>query len=287
MRQEISSRSQVAAGCFILFIASLFLTAYSAKNPSVARVGATIVLKLTTPIERIVNSAWDGCSGVWSGYVYLIGAAKENNMLRARLSELEGRSSVMNELELENARLRELLRFSTDRQVSGITASVVGGDPSGWVKGITVNKGSSAGIAPGMAVIHPRGVVGQVVAVSSDSARILLVSDHSSGVDVLTQESRARGVVEGAGERLCELKFIPKELQLKEGEQVLTSGMDGVYPKGILVGTVSQIGTGAAGLFKTVEIKPAVDLAKIEEVLIVASTQSTELLMGGVPGRIQ
>jgi rod shape-determining protein MreC len=138
------------------------------------------------------------------------------------------------------------------------------------VKGITVNRGSSDGIASGMAVIHPQGVVGQVVAVSSKTARVLLVSDHASGVDVVTQDSRARGIVEGGGERICELKFIPKDARLMEGEAVLTSGMDGVYPKGLLVGTVERIGSASVSLFKTVELRPAVDLSRIEEVLIVS-----------------
>lgn len=276
MRQEISSRTQVAATCFGLFIASLFLTAYTAKNPGVARIGSTLVLKVTGPFTGLINAAWDSCNGTWKNYVNLIGTAKENVAFRAKLDELEGRASLVNELERENGRLRELLKFSTERQLAGVTASVIGGDASGWVKGITVNKGSLDGVAPGMPVLHPRGVVGQVVAVSTGSARVLLVSDHASGVDVLTQESRARGVVEGAGERVCELKFIPKEFHIKEGEQVLTSGMDGVYPKGVLVGTVSQVGAATSGLFKTVEVKPAVDLARIEEVLIVFSNTQTQ-----------
>jgi rod shape-determining protein MreC len=276
MRQEISSRTQVAAACLGLFIASLFLTAYSAKNPGVARVGSTLVLKITAPFNGLINASWDSCSGAWNSYVNLIGTSKENSALKGKLDELEGRVSLVNELERENSRLRELLRFSSERQLSGVTASVIGGDASGWVKGITVNKGSLEGVSPGMSVLHPRGVVGQVVSVSSNSARVLLVSDHASGVDVLTQESRARGVVEGAGERVCELKFIPKEFQIKEGEQVLTSGMDGVYPKGVLVGTVSQISAGTAGLFKTVEVKPAVDLTRIEEVLIVFPNASAQ-----------
>jgi rod shape-determining protein MreC len=267
----------VAATCFGLFIASLFLTAYSAKNPGVARIGSTLVLKVTGPFNSLINAAWDSCGGALNSYVNLIGTAKENAALRGRLDVLEGRASLVNELERENVRLRELLRFSSELQLSGVTATVIGGDASGWVKGITVNKGSLDGVTPGMSVLHPRGVVGQVVAVSSSASRVLLVSDHASGVDVLTQESRARGVVEGAGERVCELKFIPKEFQIKEGEQVLTSGMDGVYPKGVLVGTVSQVGAATSGLFKTVEVKPAVDLARIEEVLIVFSNTSAQL----------
>jgi rod shape-determining protein MreC len=125
-----------------------------------------------------------------------------------------------------------------------------------------------------MAVIHPQGVVGQVVSVTSHSAKVILVSDHASGVDVLMATSRARGVVEGAGEQVCELKFVTKDVSVRVGEQVITSGMDGVYPKGLVVGQVAQIGNSSAGLFQPVEIKPAVEFARLEEVLLVPSAAS-------------
>jgi rod shape-determining protein MreC len=270
MRQETTSRTNVAVTCIGLFLTSLFLTAYSARHPSLARVGTSLVSSVTGPFNSLIDATWNNVEGLWSGYVNLYGAARENQSLKSKLQELHGRESLMSELERENNRLRELLKFSSERNLSGVTASVIGADPSGWVKGITVNRGSSDGIASGMAVIHPQGVVGQVVAVSSKTARVLLVSDHASGVDVVTQDSRARGIVEGGGERICELKFIPKDARLMEGEAVLTSGMDGVYPKGLLVGTVERIGSASVSLFKTVELRPAVDLSRIEEVLIVS-----------------
>jgi rod shape-determining protein MreC len=274
MRQEISSKSQVGLACLSLFLLSLFLTAYSAKNPAVARVGTSLVLKGIAPALQLADVVRNGCAAGWSGYVNLIQTAHDNDALRHKLGELESRVALLNEAERENLRLRELLNFSVENNARGITASVIGGDPSGWIKGIVINKGSKHGVAPGMAVIHSQGVVGQVISVTSASAKVLLVSDHASGVDVLMQTSRARGVVEGAGERVCELKFVTKDVQVRVGEQVITSGMDGVYPKGIPVGHVAQVGNSGAGLFQPIEIKPAVDLSRLEEVLLVPSHAS-------------
>jgi rod shape-determining protein MreC len=132
-----------------------------------------------------------------------------------------------------------------------------------------------------MAVVHPRGVVGQITSVSSSSARVLLVSDHSSGVDVLIQGSRVRGVLEGAGEKVCELKFVTKENLVKVGDVVVTSGMDQVFPKGLIVGTVSEVSSQTGTLFQTIEVRPAVNFARVEEVVVVPSSQSISALSLG------
>ncbi len=274
MKREISSRTHVGLACVGLFATALFLTAYSTKNPAIARIGSTILLEGITPVLRVAESLGNHTRHIWNGYVNLIDTEIQNHALRAELKALQSRIALLSEAQRENERLRELLKFSSERQLHGITASVIGGDPSGWVKGIVVDRGSRSGISPGMAVIHPQGVVGQVVSVTTHSARVLLVSDHASGVDVLMENSRARGVVEGAGEQVCELKFVTKDVTARVGEQVITSGMDGVYPKGLIVGQVAQVGNSSSGLFQPIEIRPAVDFSRLEEVLLVPSSAS-------------
>lgn len=271
MRQELSSKVHIALTCFCLFVVSLFLTAYSAKNPTIARFGSSVVINAVAPVTQVFEFVRGSCVEIWSSYIGVVRAARDNQILRARIGELENRLALSSEVESENARLRDLLNYSRQQKLHGVTAAVIGGDPTGWVKGVVVDKGSTHGIKPGMAVIHPAGVVGQVVSVSATGAKVLLVSDHSSGVDVLMHEGRARGVVEGAGERVCELKFVTKDVDVRVGDTVITSGMDGVYPKGILVGRVSEIGRSVAGLFQPIEVRPAVDFSRLEEVLIVSS----------------
>jgi rod shape-determining protein MreC len=274
MRQELASKTHVGLACLILFLLSLFITAYSSRNPSVARVGNAFVQELVAPVSEVAYSVREGVRSVWSRYLFLINTAEENHKLRAQVSDLQRELAQAGEFGRENERLKSLLRVTADNRVQGVGARVIGGDSSGWVRGIVVDQGSSSGVREGMAVIHAQGLVGQVVSVSSSSSRVLLVSDHASGVDVLHEPSRARGVVEGAGEQVCELTFLTKDVQVKPGDAVITSGMDTVYPKGVLVGRISRVGQSAGALFQTIEVEPAVDFSKIEEVLIVASEQS-------------
>lgn len=277
MRQEISSKTQVWVVSFGLFLASLFLTAYSARYPAVARIGNSLVLEIVAPVSRTVESVRAGAFAILTRYVYLIETARENEQLLQRVVDLEARVGMLNEVERENARLREIVSFSADKKISGVVGSVIGGDPSGWIKGILVDKGSLQGVRSGMAVVSARGVVGQVVSVSSNSSRVLLVTDHSSGVDAIVEGSRARGVIEGGGENVCELKFVTKDVPVKVGEVVLTSGMDQVYQKGLVVGTVSRVSAASEALFQTITVKPAVDFSRLEEVLIVFAEKSAEI----------
>jgi len=122
-----------------------------------------------------------------------------------------------------------------------------------------------------MPVIKGNALVGQVVVVSPNTSRVLLIIDHSSGVDSLIQSSRVRGVVEGLGRDVCELRYVPREEEVAIGDRIITSGVDGVYPKGLMVGLVSDVDKGAGSLFWSVKVKPAVNFSRLETVLIITS----------------
>ncbi len=271
MSEGISARARVAITSFSLLCMSLFLTAYSAKHPALVSVGSVLVSEIVTPFQSFSEFLSRSGSSLWERYVYLVGVSEENEDLLVRLRKVEGELALLSEFRTENERLRALLNFVSESGLEGVVGRVIGSDPSGWVKGVMIDKGSSSGVAVGMAAVVSRGVVGQVVATSLSSSRILLIADHASGVDAIVQGSRVRGVVEGSGSQLCELRYVTRDYQVKAGEVVLTSGMDGVYPKGLLIGTVSAVQTGGATLFQTVEVKPAVDFSRLEEVLIVTA----------------
>jgi rod shape-determining protein MreC len=274
MSEGISARARVAITSFSLLCVSLFLTAYSAKHPALVSLGGVLVSEIVTPFQSFTEFVSASGGSLWERYVYLIGVAQDNDDLRSRVQKVEGELAQLSEFRTENERLRSLLNFVSETELQGTVARVVGSDPSGWVKGVTIDKGSSSGVTVGMAAVVARGVVGQVVAASLNSARILLIADHASGVDAIVQGSRVRGVVEGSGSQVCELRYVTRDYQVKPGEMVLTSGMDGVYPKGLLIGTVAAVETGGATLFQTVEVKPAVDFSRLEEVLIVTAKPS-------------
>lgn len=269
MSVGVGERKKVAALSFALLCGALLLTAYSARHPAFARFPATVVMEIVAPVHAAVDFVEDSGRSVWNSYIALTSVAGENQALRARVVELESERSALVEFRVENQRLRGLLELGSVSQFNGVAADVIGDEPSGWGHGILVNKGSSHGVGVGMAVVHPRGVVGQVVAVSPNFSHVLLVTDHSSGVDVMTQDSRVRGVVEGIGAEDCELRYVGKETPVRVGDLVITSGMDGVFPKGLPVGAVSKVATETGTLLQNIEVKVAVDFDKLEEVLVV------------------
>lgn len=275
-------RAQVAVSCFCLLCLALFLTAYSAKHPAVARAGSAAISELVAPVHSLTAFVSTVVGSCWQRYVALVGIAEENEVLRQRLRQIEGEVAGLAEVRTENDRLRGVLHFVEQGGLEGVLARVVAYDPSGWVEGVLVNRGSSHGIEVGMAAVVERGVVGQVVAASPNSARILLITDHASGVDALVQGSRARGVVEGGGGQLCALRFVMRDQPVKLGERVLTSGLDGVFPKGLVIGTVADTETGSGSLFQSVVVKPTVDLTRLEEVFIVTAPRPVALEAPGV-----
>jgi rod shape-determining protein MreC len=280
MAQGVTDRRKVAVLSFALLCCALLLTAYSARHPAFARFPTTALLEVVAPLHAAVDFAEDSSRSVWNNYVALASVADENQALRARIIELEGERNALVEFKAENQRLRGLLELTSVSQLKGVSADVIGDEPSGWGRGILINKGASQGVGIGMAVVHPRGVVGQVVAASPNFSHVLLVTDHSSGVDVMTQDSRVRGVIEGIGADHCELRYVSKETPVRVGDVLITSGMDGVFPKGLPVGGVSKVAVETGTLLQNIEVKVAVDFDKLEEVLVVTGT-------AGQAGRIE
>lgn len=276
---RFSARGQVIGTAIALLCISFLLTAYSSRHPEVAQVGSVVVSEVIAPFGSAFDATKDGARAAWSRYLFLSGVAVENEQLKQRLARAEGDLAAILEVGRENVRLRELLRFSREVGIVGVAASVIGSDPSGWVRGVLINRGTSSGIDVGMAVVTPQGVLGQVVAASPDTARVLLITDHSSGADAIVQSSRVRGVLQGAGASGCELRFVTKDAAVKPGDVVVTSGLDRVYPKGLVLGTVATVSAAVPGLFQSVLIKPAADVQRAEEVLVVGVTQHADPLV--------
>ena len=139
-----------------------------------------------------------------------------------------------------------------------------------------LDKGSADGIRKGMAVVTPLGVVGQVVSATNHSAKVLLITDANSGVDVLVQRTRARGILSGSLENVTIMKYVKRSEDIQEGDRLITSGLDAVFPKGLMVGTVVKVRKQNLGLFQHVEVMPAVSPAQIEEVLVVGGEPNEE-----------
>jgi rod shape-determining protein MreC len=149
-----------------------------------------------------------------------------------------------------------------------VGARIIGGDATGLSRTLILSQGSSAGLHTNMAVISTDGVVGKLITVSPHASRALLIDDHNSGIDALDQRSRARGIVAGVMDDGLMMKYVDRTGDVKPGDAVITSGMDGTFPAGLLIGQVSQVSQGGPGLFLNISIIPAVDFGKLNEVLV-------------------
>ncbi len=265
-------RHSVLATTGALLLVSLSLLIVNARGRRRIDPLGALLLEALTPIGRAIGSTATVFGQTWEGYVSLVGVRQENAWLRRRVRELEARHDRTADLESQNARLQALLDLRESMPGQAVAARVTGADLAGLFRTATLSKGQRDGVVKGMAVVAPQGVVGQVVATSPNAARVLLLEDHSSGVDAIVQRSRARGIVEGGSSVGCVLKYVKRREDLQVGDRVVTSGLDGIFPKGLPIGEITALVPGDRGLFQSAEVLPAVDFSKLEEVLVVAAS---------------
>jgi rod shape-determining protein MreC len=226
------------------------------------------VLSVLYPILQPVSGISRFIEDIWDGYIQLVDTHRENLRLQKDIRSLNLRVLEGDEALLANKRLERLLDMKESVNASTIAARVIGEDTSSWFRTLVINQGSSSGIREGMAVISAEGVVGQTAKVTTSTSRVLLLTDHASGIAATIQRSRARGVVKGKGEMLCSLEFTTREEDVKVGDTVMTSGIGGIFTKGLPIGEVTMVKRGEYGIFQTVSIRPAVNFPHLEEVLV-------------------
>ncbi len=227
------------------------------------------VLELFGPFQKGLEKGFRFFTGTWERYVYLVDLEEENRMLREIVQELKKDINELTEEQLENRRLRSLIGFKQSVPKPLLPAQIIGKDLTGWFQTLTIDRGRQDGIEEGMAVLSVQGIVGQVMETSGNFARVLLITDPNSAVAAMVQRTRARGIVEGKGFQGCILKYVHRSEQITQGDRVLSSGLDGVYPKGTMVGTVSRLRKRETELFQEVDVQPSVDFNKLEEVIVV------------------
>jgi len=220
------------------------------------------------PVMRVATELTRTIGGVWSGITGAFQLRDQVRFLRQELRERKREVARLTEVELENERLRKLLAFRPEVETEVITARVVGADALGLSRSLAIDRGTRDGIRKGAAVLAPEGVVGQVLLAGRHAARVLLITDHNSGIDGIVQRTRARGIVEGALGGGCGLKFVKRTERLEVGDLVVTSGMDGIFPKGLPIGHIAAIDKRGQSLFQYATVEPRVDFGRLEEVLV-------------------
>lgn len=265
-------RNRVVASCVFFLGLSLLLRVTNSLAPGRVDPVGVLLLEVMHPLQLGMTAVSRGATRVWDDYIALWSLREQNEDLRQRLADMEELSRRALELDLTNRRLGKLLELKAGWTESAIAARVVGRSPSSVVHTVVLDKGETGGIKKGMAVLTAGGVVGQIVAASAHAARVMLVSDPNSGVDVLVQRSRVQGIASGSAENICTLKYVQRGSDIAIGDSVITSGLDGIFPKGQPVGVVVRVDARETRMFQEVEVKLSADLGKIEEVLVVPSS---------------
>lgn len=253
-------------GAVLLLIALLWYSV-SLRQQERTNMVEGLILSVTGPVQSGLDSLIGGTVDVWKRYFNLVDTVDVNRQLRDENRELRAELTRSDEVRLENQRLRLLLDFKEAQEMATLPARVIAEDASSWFRTVTIDKGRQHGVTEGLPVVIAEGVVGRVVRVSDRYSRVLLITDASSAVATLLQENRARGVCRGQGDKLV-FDFVLRQEEVEPGDRVVTSGMGGVFPKGLVVGVVESVDRQEFGLFQAITIVPAVDFSHLEEVLV-------------------
>jgi len=280
---EFVRRNRVLLSSGFFLLCSLGLLSANARQPGRIDPLGHVFLEVMAPFQRVTAGITGGTRGLFDHYVDLVGVQAQNEQLRNRLRELEARGTHQGETELMNRRLKRLLALQKELPTRAVAASVTARDASVWFQSLTLNKGSLDGISSGMPVMAPEGVVGLISSTSSHASRVILLTDPNSGIDVLVQRTRVRGIVSGLLEQGTTLKYVKRSDDVRVGDRVVASGLDGVFPKGLPVGRVTKVSRKDRGLFLYAEVTPDADASRLEEVLVGQPTGAELRKPAGLP----
>ena len=264
-----SNRPRSLLFFILLILFSLILITINVKEKRQPWILESLVSTIVSPLQKIATSSVNSLDSAWERYFHLVEIKEENKALLGELEKMEVLKNELAEIKLENARLLNLLETKNQPEMKTMMAKIIGYDSTNWNQMVSIDKGSNDGLKRAMPVICNGGLVGKIESVSLNSSKVLLITDIRNAVDALIQESRAKGVVFGTNRNLCGMKYVSLDEKIEKGFRVISSGMGGVYPKGLLVGFVEKVEKKEVGLFHEVSVKPSVDLSHLEEVLVI------------------
>jgi len=269
-----SRKLLVIGGIFAFIVINIIALFISARYVGASSATRHMGMGIVSPFQKAVTVSIQSLRSIWNHYFFLVSTEKENDSLKKLLAKTIYDVNQCKETALSNERFRRLLDFKNAGSLHAIAAEVIGKDPSQWYKTLVIDKGVSEGVTKGLPVVVPEGVVGQVIDASDHYAKVLLIIDSNSAVDALVQQTRAHGIIKGDSENRCLLNYVSRKETVNIGDAVVSSGLDGVFAKGLLIGKVTDIILSKAGIFQDIEATPFVDFDKIEEVLVVFSPPS-------------
>ncbi len=255
----------------LLFLAAnvVLLNSSGTYSVRVSNLAERMALRIVGPVQMVVTNLYRSIRDVWQNYFNLVLASRENKILKQQLADARAQLNRLNELELSNKRFRALLSFKAHIHHAMVAVEVIGKDPNPWFKSVLIDKGTVDGLSPGLPVVMPQGIVGQVVETAAHTAKVILITDHNSSVDGLVRRTRTRGIIKGGPGGLTVFEYVMRNEGIQIEDVIVSSGRDGVYPKGLPIGRVVAIDQDAAGMFQSVAVLPFVDFEKLEEALVI------------------
>jgi rod shape-determining protein MreC len=249
---------------FLLLVLSLTLMTYQSNKGTIAPFSF-----LGTSLNRINDLIHSLSAALKEPFRRIMVRDEENRRLRGEVDRLTMEQQRYRDLFFENRRLRDILALKEKERRYIATARAVSRGLDRWSNTIVIDKGKRDGVAKDMAVITPSGLVGKISKAADGYSYVLLMSDFNFSASVRIQESRREAILSGAGGRRCVLKYVPQEEEVREGEIVVTSGFDELFPQEMPVGYISRVMKKGASIFQEIEVVPFQDLAKLDEVIIV------------------
>lgn len=249
---------------------------------SVALFAKQILLTSISPFLRVAAKSFDITATVWNEYVDLRRVRRDNQLLKEEVRQLRTEVGELRETALEHARLSHLLQLGNRVGTEAIVARVIGKDTTNWFRTILINAGANRGIQRHMAVVTREGLVGRVVDVAALASRVQLITDPESAVGVLIERSRTIGVAAGSQGGVIQIKYLPLMADVAVDDRIITSGMGGIFPKGIPVGKVVRSSRPRNGtLFQLIEAQPHADFSRLEEVMVLTRPPLSGLSWAG------
>jgi len=233
----------------------------------------SIVVWFFSPIQNLLTSTTSYVSDAFDHYFFLVETSKENDRLLLKVNLLSKKNNELIERNKLLERSDNLIEFLDKDERPFVIAKVIGYDATQWSKVIFINRGTNHKVQKNSSVMNNAGVIGHVIHSSPNSSKVLLITDGRSAVDSLFQETRESGITVGTGENICEMKFVPISAKINLGDKVISSGLGGVFPKGLVVGRVVDIVKQSQELFQDIMVEPSADLSNIEEVIVLLPNQ--------------
>jgi rod shape-determining protein MreC len=265
----ISDLRQRTGYLFIsVMLAHVLLISAQVNSKQGVPVLESVTFGIFSEVQRALWGGVSGVRGVWSGYVGLRHARTENEQLKRQLSEMQIALQEQRALADRTRGLTKLLEMREQLSLKTTGAGIIGAAATPDFRTVTIDKGSTSGLKTDMAVIAPSGVVGRIVVPSARSAKVQLLVDRNAAAGALVERSRAQGVVVGSGDDRLQMDYVSEVSDIVVGDIVVSSGIDGIYPKGFVIGHVESV-EKSGGAYRRIVVKPSVDFRSLEEVLVV------------------